>query len=113
MKQLWEDWVNLILGLAVLFVPVRLAVSATDAVAFNAYITGGLIVVIAGIGLAYPNQWEEWTNLILGGWLATVPFVFGVVSGNVGVSLITIGVVIALVALWAIVDLQQQTPSTA
>lgn len=113
MDQLWEDWVNLALGLTVFFIPVLPSVSATGAVALNAYITGALIVVIAGTGLANPQQWEEWINLILGGWLVTVPFVYGGVSGNAGVSLITVGVVIALVALWAIIDLQRQTPSTA
>lgn len=113
MKQLWEDWVNLILGLAVLLVPALPSVSATGALALNAYITGGLIVVVAAIGLANPNQWEEWTNLILGGWLIAVPFVYGVASGNVGASLITAGVIVALVAIWALVDLERQKPTTA
>lgn len=113
MEQLWEDWVNLVLGLAVLFVPALPAVSATGALAWNAYITGGLIVVVAAIGLTNPQAWEEWLNLILGGWLVAVPFVYGIASGNAGAALITLGVIIALVALWALVELQQQKPSTA
>ncbi len=113
MDQLWEDWINLILGIAVLFVPAYPSIAATGALAITAYITGGLIVVVAAVGLAAPQQWEEWVNLVLGAWLIVLPFAYGIASSNAGASLIVLGVLVVIFAIWALVDLQQHTTSRA
>lgn len=108
MDQLWEDWVNLILGVAVLVSPAFLAIDPNGAIAWNAYICGGVITLIAIFGLASPQQWEEWTNLVVGAWLFIAPFGMGFSQSNAGITMMTLGILVVAFAIWGLVDLTQR-----
>ena len=72
----WIDVTNLILG-AILFLAPWVVGPTAHAAQWNAWIVGGLIVVIAGSALSMFATWEEWSNLALGLWAAVSPWLFG------------------------------------
>ena len=50
-----------------------------------------------------PPAWEEWTNVVLGVWLAISPWVLGFSSHFAAmVNAVIVGVVVAALALWAL-----------
>lgn len=85
----WQDWTNLLLamwlfvspwalGLAFASVPAGSASAAKAglvAAAWNAWIFGVVVALIAGAALFQVRQWEEWTNLVIGIWVAISPWV--------------------------------------
>jgi hypothetical protein len=50
--------------------------SAGEAAAWNAWTVAGLIGFNAGLALLGAPAWEEWTNVVLGLWVAASPWVF-------------------------------------
>lgn len=77
----WENWTNLALGIWLLFTPRfftnSLATDVTMRMNLNFWIVGAAIAVSAGLALRNLKPWEEWANLILGGWMIISPWVFG------------------------------------
>ncbi len=101
--QPWIDITNLILG-AILFLAPWIVGPAGAGGAWNAWIVGALVVVIAAGALTTFAPWEEWSNLALGAWAAISPWLFGF-QANAGATwthVIVGGVVFALagVQLW-------------
>ncbi len=74
--QSWIDVINLVLGAILFMAPWALAPAAAGE-QWNAWIAGGLIVLIACSALAAFSPWQEWGNLVLGFWAAISPLVFG------------------------------------
>jgi hypothetical protein len=76
--NLWEDWTNLFLGIWLFVSPWVFQLPNDSGVAWNAWISGGIIAVIAAAALLYQVQkWEEWTNAIVGIWIASSPWALG------------------------------------
>lgn len=78
MKQRWEDWINLVIGVWLFLSPWILGYIATrNAASWNAFIVGGAFVVFTVWALSIPKPWEEWINALLGLWLVISPWVLG------------------------------------
>jgi hypothetical protein len=80
----WIDGTNLVLG-AILFCLPWVILPTTQAIEWNAWIAGGLVAFNAGCALTGFAAWEEWTNLVLGLWVAISPWLFGF-QGNVAAT---------------------------
>jgi hypothetical protein len=107
-REKWPDWLNLALGLWLFVAGLFPAAQIMDAGAWNHYIAGLAIAIVAGVAISRPQKWEEWTNLILGLWVFLAPFLLG--FWEVGWSLwnhLIIGMVVAGLALWTLVQRQR------
>src|SRR5580698_3879418 len=71
----WIDVTNLLLAGLLICLPSIFA-SAGEAAAWNAWTVAGLIGFNAGLALLGAPAWEEWTNVVLGLWVAASPWVF-------------------------------------
>ena len=111
-KQRWQDWVNLILGIWLFITPFFLGYgSMNDAAAWNSYIFGVAVFVISAIALYAPQAWEEWINMIIGLWLIISPFVIGFTShGQAEWNDIIVGLLIFGSALWAVAEQPSHPP---
>lgn len=65
----WQDWADLLLGLAVLASPWLLDFADTAAPMWNAVIVGVAIVLLSSVAIAHLEPWEEWLQVALGLWL--------------------------------------------
>lgn len=65
----WQDWADLMLGLAVLLSPWLFGFVEVPAPMWNAVIVGTAIVVLSAFAIAHLEPWEEWLNIALGIWL--------------------------------------------
>jgi len=95
------DVINLVLG-AVLFVsPWALTYADGGSVAWNAWVFGIIVAVIAAAALVSFAVWEEWLNAAVGLWIAVSPWVFGA-AGNPRVlwTHIVVGLAVAALAGW-------------
>ncbi len=70
--------------------------------AWNAWISGAAIALLAAIALSMPKAVEEIANALLGVWVGVSPWVIGF-SANRGVTInaIFVGNLVALLAGWA------------
>jgi hypothetical protein len=49
------------------------------------------------------NRWQDWTNVVLGAWLIIAPFILGTSSDrNSTWNAVAVGVLVAVIALWAL-----------
>lgn len=65
----WQDWADLLLGLAVLLSPWLLGFADVAAPMWNAVFTGAAIMALSAFAIAHLEPWEEWLNIALGLWL--------------------------------------------
>ncbi len=101
----WIDASNLILGVLLICLP-WIAGPINQAIEWNAWIVGGLVVFNAGCALAGFAAWEEWTNVLLGLWAVICPWVFGF-EANVAATLTYVALgsavaVLAAIQLWLV-----------
>jgi nitric oxide reductase large subunit len=98
--------INAVLGLVLLVSPWLLGFTDESNAAWNAWIFGIAITVIAGAALSQRQTWEEWVNLILGIWVAISPWAVGFTNLTAASWLhLVIGVIVAVLAaveLWRI-----------
>ena len=75
---------------------------------WNHYLIGLAVVIIAVAALFTWRAWEEWTNVVLGGWLLISPWALGY-SASTGLmwNAVITGVLIVLFAGWTIVEEQR------
>jgi len=84
-RQRWQDWVVALIGVWVFLTPWVLpyffpAAVATGIVGWNHYVVG-LALAASGLAAVFAYQiWEEWTDVVLGAWLALSPWVLGFAS---------------------------------
>jgi hypothetical protein len=65
----WQDWADLLLGLAVLLSPWLLGFIDAPAPMWNAVMVGAAIMALSAFAIARLEPWEEWLNIALGLWL--------------------------------------------
>jgi len=100
----WQDWADLLLGLAVLASPWLLNFSEVAPPMWNAVIVGAAIMVLSAFAIAHLEPWEEWLNIGLGLWLIVSSWVldYGVAHKAIACH-VGLGLLITLLAaseLW-------------
>lgn len=71
------DVVNVILGIGLALSPWLFAYTGETTAAWNAWVVGAAIALVAIGALVAFAQWEEWVNLILGVWAILAPWLLG------------------------------------
>lgn len=111
MRNRWQDWSNLLLGLWVFVSPWVLqhtmttgaaaAGAVTSAAMWSFYISGIAIAILAAAALLAFQTWEEWVNLALGSWLFVSPWVLGFSTSTLLMwNAVIAGALIVLLAGW-------------
>jgi hypothetical protein len=92
------DVVNLIAGLVLVISPWVLGFAGVS-FAWNAWIVGVVVALVAIGALVAFQQWEVWVNLVLGLWAIFSPWVLGF-AGNTGAMAVhvIVGIVVAVLA---------------
>ncbi len=94
----WQDWANLILAIWLFFSPWILqfggnastqppvagahAINAVSNAAWNAWILGVLVFIVALSGIGRMELWQERINAVLGAWIFIAPWVLGFSGGR-------------------------------
>jgi hypothetical protein len=98
------DGINIVAGLALVLSPWFLGYTAETNAAWNAWLTGGAIVLIAVGALVAFYEAEEWANLVLGFWTILAPWALGFSGLGPAMNVhVIVGAVVAIVAaggLW-------------
>lgn len=97
---------NLILG-AILFIsPWLLEFRAEGYATWNAWITGGIIAIVALMAAIQAYEWEEWVNFLAGWWALVSPWLLGFSEvASATWTHVAIGVIVTVLAsgeLWRI-----------
>jgi len=104
------DGINLVAGLLLVLSPWLLGFSASVAAAWNAWIVGALVALLAVGALVAFSEWEEWGNLFLGLWAALAPWVLGFAdAAYAAIAHVVLGLLVAVLAairLWSNNDRQ-------
>lgn len=102
MRQRWEDWLNLALGVWLFISPWFLGYSENAVAAWNAYIVGAAFAIVALIALAKPERWEQWINVAIGAWAVISPWVLGFAAVAAATwNAVIVGVVVLVISLEA------------
>ncbi|MGH1590356.1 SPW repeat protein [Methylobacterium phyllosphaerae] len=95
---------NIALGAALVLAPWYLGLGYDTAAARNAFLSGGVITVIAVVALGQTYDWEEYLNLAVGLWAAMAPWVLGFADAKPVLWVhVVIGLAVAVLAafeLW-------------
>ena len=99
----WQSWLNLVVGIWLFISPWVLRTTSDAPTAWNAWIIGAAIFVVALIALGTPaSAVAPWANVVLGVWLFISPWVLRYTDVSDGAANAwTFGVITVLVALWA------------
>jgi hypothetical protein len=105
-NERWQDWAVLILGAWLFFSPLFLGYASAASPAWNAYVVGAAVAILAASALWAPSFGldEEWGSLALGLWLVAAPLVLGFYSAEppAAWNQIVVGILIAGDAAWAV-----------
>ncbi len=98
------DVINVIVGVCLALAPFVLGFAADAGAAWNAWIVGAAIALIAIGALVSFAEWEEWANLLLGVWAVIAPWALGFTAiGNATMVHVVAGLIVAVLAaidLW-------------
>jgi hypothetical protein len=108
------DIINIVAGLGLLLSPWYLGFAAGTHAAWNAWIVGVVIAVVAAAALIAFHEAEEWINLVLGLWTLIAPWAlqFSVVTPAMWAHVI-VGILVALLAVCCIWLVRNRPFSTA
>lgn len=82
-RRRWPDFINLVLGLALLCSPFALHFADRPAALWNAVACGVIIGAIAVAGIVSYQPWKEGAALLVGLWLILSPWILGYVGAAV------------------------------
>lgn len=97
------DAAQLVAGILLFAAPWALGFAGVQAAAWNAWIVGAAIALVALGALTVFNRYEEWANLALGLWAIAAPWALGFATGAAMWAHVVIGAVVAALAasrLW-------------
>jgi hypothetical protein len=100
----WQDSANALLGVWLMFSPLILGYQNDVAAVGNSLLVGVLLLATALGAIFFPRVWEEWTETVLGLWLAVSPWVVGFASQPAKASALVTGLIVLTLALWALQD---------
>lgn len=72
----WEDYLGMVLGIAIGLSPWFREEGLPGAVYTNAAIVGVVLLLLAQFELIRSRRWEEMAEMVLGLWMIASPFVF-------------------------------------
>jgi len=104
---------NVVAGIWLILAPFILGYANLVPAFWNDVVVGILLVVLAGIRVANPNQYVglSWTNLGLGIWLILAPFILDyAVYATPMWNDIMVGIVAACLAVWSAVSTPSSRP---
>lgn len=105
----WQDWANLILGLWLFASPWLIHFTGATAAAWNAWIFGAIIAILAAAALYEAQRWEEWTNVVLGIWVAVSPWLLGFSGDQMTMwNALVVGILVLCIAGWELYELPAQ-----
>jgi len=104
----WEDWLSWAIGIWLCISPWALDFSLDPAPMRNAVVVGFLIILAEVVTLSAFRPWEEWINVVLGGWLVVSPWVLGVTSRAANVDFVVIGALVAALAFYEMWDVRRR-----
>lgn len=96
--------VNAVLGIWLIAAPFVLGYSAVTTALYDDIVIGAGVLILAWIRAANPARmtWASWTNLALGLWLASAPFLLGFAGTTAALwNDVIVGLGIAVFALWS------------
>ena len=97
----WQDQLILVLGLWLFVSPWAFAYPVGSPQALNAYISGIVIVLLAGFDLYKTYFWAVLVNLLLGLWVAVSPWVLQVADRRTVMwNELIVGLAVFVFALW-------------
>lgn len=98
----WQDVLNCLLGVALFFSPWALGFASEQTAAWNAYVIGAIIAVMALAAMVAFHDWEEWVSVALGAWLVVSPWLLGFSAvGSAMLTHVLIGVATLVLAIWS------------
>ena len=96
------DLYNVVLG-AFLFVSPWLFAYGQGSARDSAFVSGAILVVMSLLAIVAFREWEEWTNLAIGGWILASPWVLQFPHKSAMRVAVTVGgivVFLSLLELW-------------
>jgi len=116
----WQDWANLALAIWLFISPwvLRFSLAAGAGVvngpdvavshaAWNAWVLGVIVFLVALSALASLQIWQEYWNLVLGAWIFAAPWALGFVGlARASWDHWFVGALVFLLALWEISQLR-------
>lgn len=106
----WEDWASWGLALWLLISPWAVDFSFEAPATRNAVIAGALLLALEVVTLSAFRGWEEWANVVVGGWLVVSPVILPVAHGGARVNFIVVGGAVVVLALYELWDLRRRPP---
>lgn len=108
-----QDWLNLVLGIWLIFSPLFGFAATSTAASMSAGVTGLLVATVAMFSLSRPHYWQEVVNLALGLWLIAAPLALGFSnSSDATINHVLVGTAVSVLALWALVRRIRRRPAT-
>lgn len=105
-----QDWMNLILAVALFLSPWVMGFAGEFMPAWNAWILGVVIGALALATLTAFSEWEEWVNMVLGIWLVLAPWLLDfATNANAMWTHVVVGLLVAAISAWALWD-ERQNP---
>ncbi|QYO75545.1 SPW repeat protein [Devosia salina] len=96
--------VSIVAGLGLLFSPWYLGYADQANAAWNAWINGAGVSLIAAAALLAFHEAEEWANLVLAAWAVVAPWILGFAAATAATTVhVVAGLVVAALAglsLW-------------
>lgn len=122
----WQDWANLVLAIWLFISPWVLQfgsgtavpapgaggaggpIAATSNAAWNAWVLGVIVFLVALSAIGRMEFWQEWINLLLGIWIFVAPWVLGFLHlTNASWDHWVVGALIFLVSIWNLADIRR------
>lgn len=98
----WQDAANLVLVVWLVISPLVLNFAGNEDAAKTCYYAGGVIAVFAIAALWSFQNWEEWSNAVVGAWLMGSPWVMHFSDLKVATwNVLIVGLLILILSLWS------------
>lgn len=111
---LWQDSINVLLGLWLVAAPWVLGYTAETYAAWNAWGVGVAIAIVAVALIVSYQAWAEWINVALGAWLVTSPWALGYAGLEWAVwNQVGVGLIVGVLALWSAMSDHDETALSA
>ena len=100
-SYMWANWLNLALAVWLFISPWVLGYAAATTPAWNAWICGVVIGVVAAIAIARLAEWEDWVTIAFGVWLFISPWVLRfTANSDAATNAYIVGILFAALGIW-------------